>query len=522
MNTWASPNPPTTTLSVGDRPLTVRDIARVSVGDARPVLSSSARERMVASAAVMDNLHREGRKTYGVTTSVGASVTTHVPPELSATLSLNLLRMHGCGTGRLLSPDEGAAVLCVRLSTLAVGASGVRPVVAERLTQLLEHGLVPVIPSEGSVGASGDLTPMSYVAAVLAGEREVWRAGEIVPASDALADAGIEPITLGPKEALSMMNGTSVATAIAALATVRAARIARWSAVLTAMLSQAVGGNPEHFDAAIHAARPHGGQMDVAAWVRDALGDARLRDGHLQDRYSIRCVPHVVGVLVDALSWGEQWFETELNGVSDNPVVDVERGMALHGGNFYGGHVAFACDALKTAVANVACLADRQLNLLCNPSENHGLPANLAGVTGEEACTHNGFKAVSIATSALAAEALKLTMPASAFSRSTEVHNQDKVPMATIAARDLDRIVALTEQTVGWLTLAVCQAVDLRERGVGGFEIGALSARATALRAAVREVVPTLEGDRRMDVDLAAVIAAARSGRLDDALGVPA
>lgn len=522
MNTWASPQPPTETLALGDRALTLHDVAQVATGMARPVLSEVAHARMQASADVMAQLHREGRKTYGVTTSVGASVTTAVPPELSATLSLNLLRMHGCGTGRILSAAEGAAVLCVRLSTLAVGRSGVRPVVAERLVQLLEHGLVPVIPSEGSVGASGDLTPMSYVAAVLAGEREVWRRGEIVPTAQALAEAGIAPIELGPKEALSMMNGTSVATAIAALATVRAERLARWSSVLTAMLSQAVGGNPEHFDAAIHAARPHGGQVEVAAWVRDALGDARLRPDHLQDRYSIRCVPHVVGVLVDALTWSRQWLETELNGVSDNPVVDVERGVALHGGNFYGGHVAFACDALKTAVANVACLADRQLNLVCNPAENHGLPPNLAGVEGEEACTHNGFKAVTIATSALAAEALKLTMPASAFSRSTEVHNQDKVPMATIAARDLDRIVALTEQTVGWLTLGVCQAVDLRERGVGGFEMGALSERATALRDAVRELVPTLHGDRRMDVDLAALLDAVRDGRLDTALGLSA
>jgi histidine ammonia-lyase len=201
-------------------------------------------------------------------------------------------------------------------------------------------------------------------------------------------------------------------------------------------------------------------------------------------------------------------LETEFNGVSDNPLVDVAAGRVVHGGNFYGSHVGFACDTLKVAVANIACLMDRQLTLLCNPTENDGLPANLVGVQDAKACSHNGFKAVTIAASALAAEALKMTMPASAFSRSTEQHNQDKVPMATLAARDLARVVEITEQVAAMMTLACCQAVDLRDDALQ------FSKRASAVRSAVREVVPTLGPDRRMDVDIAAVLALLRRNAL--------
>ena len=203
---------------------------------------------------------------------------------------------------------------------------------------------------------------------------------------------------------------------------------------------------------------------------------------------------------LDSLRWSQSALETEFNGVSDNPLVDVEAGRVVHGGNFYGSHVGFACDTLKVAVATIACLLDRQLTLLCNPAENDGLPANLVGVQEAKACSHNGFKAVTIAASALAAEALKMTIPASAFSRSTEQHNQDKVPMATLAARDLTRIVEITEQVAAMMTLACCQAVDLRDDALK------FSDRTSVMRSAVREVVPTLGPDRRMDIDIAAVL----------------
>jgi histidine ammonia-lyase len=277
-----------------------------------------------------------------------------------------------------------------------------------------------------------------------------------------------------------------------------------------------VNGNPIHFDAAIHDAKPHPGQRRVAGWIRGDL--ASVPEGRaperLQDRYSVRCAPHVIGVLVDALRFAQVTLETELNGVSDNPIVDLAGERVLHGGNFYGGHVGFVSDCLKVAVANIACLLDRQIMLMCNASENGGLPADLVGVAGPEACTHNGFKAVTIAASSLAAEALKLTMPASAFSRSTELHNQDKVPMATIASRDLVRILELTEQVAAMALLACCQAYDLRGLEVGG-PLG-------DVHRAVRAVVPPLGEDRRMDLDIDAVLSLLRSDLLpcgDAALG---
>jgi histidine ammonia-lyase len=498
-------------IEVGESPLTIDDILALAAGATVPRLGQAARRRMQASADLVARLHEDEAHIYGVTTSVGASVGTHVPRLFARDLSLNIQRMHGCGTGQLLSEEQTAAALAVRLSSLSQGKSGVRPVVADRLVDFLSHRVLPLIPSEGSVGASGDLTPLSYVAAALVGEREVRFEGEVLESAEALRAIDAEPLALGPREVLALMNGTSVATAIACVAWARARALSRLAACVTAMCSEVVHGNPTHFDSFIHEAKPHVGQVLAARWVREDLGyDAsRTRAGvRLQDRYSIRCAPHVIGVAVDSLRWSQSALETELNGVSDNPLVDVEAGRVVHGGNFYGSHVGFACDTLKVAVANIACLLDRQLTLLCNPAENDGLPANLVGVQEAKACSHNGFKAVTIATSALAAEALKMTIPASAFSRSTEQHNQDKVPMATLAARDLARVVEITEQVAAMMTLACCQAVDLRDDAL------MFSDRTSAMRAAVREVVPTLGPDRRMDVDIAAVLDLLRSRAL--------
>jgi histidine ammonia-lyase len=496
--------------SFGDGPLTIDDLVRLSTGKLRPALGSAARDRMKRSAEIVARLHEGGVEIYGVTTSVGGSLGTPVPANYSSDLSLNVLRMHGVGTGRLLDEVEAAAVMAARLSSLAHGLSGIRPEVAELLAFLLDARALPRIPSEGSVGASGDLTPLSYLASVLVGEREVSFRGEEVDSLTALRALGRSPLKLLPKEGLALINGTSVSTALACLALHRARRLARISATVTAMSSIAIRGNPIHFDDRLQRAKPHPGQCLVARWIREDLvgTPATNEPNRLQDRYSVRCAPHVVGVLVDALRDAKEMLEIELNGVSDNPIVDLETETILHGGNFYGGHVAFACDALKVAVANVACLLDRQIMLLCNPGENAGLPADLVGMQGPEACAHNGFKAASIAASSLAAEAMKLTMPASAFSRSTELHNQDKVPMATIAARDLSRIVELSEQVLAISLLATCQALDLRETsGLG---------RISVLRERLRSVVPMLREDRRMDHDLAAVLVLLRS---DEGLG---
>jgi histidine ammonia-lyase len=270
-------------------------------------------------------------------------------------------------------------------------------------------------------------------------------------------------------------------------------------------------GNPVHFDARIFALKPHPGTQRCAAWIRAdlarAAGVGAAEPARLQDRYSLRCAPHVIGVLLDALDFSRAMLEIELNGVSDNPLVDPGSGDILHGGNFYGGHLCFVLDGLKTAVANVADLLDRQLCLLCDPATNGGLPANLVAAPEPARVSHHGFKAMQITASALTAEALKLTMPASAFSRSTESHNQDKVSMGMIAARDCLRVLELSETVAAVHTLALCQAVDLREGDAD-------SLRSVAMHDAVRKAVPMNVADRRQDGDIAQVLARYKAGEL--------
>jgi histidine ammonia-lyase len=397
-----------------------------------------------------------------VNTGYGDSCTARVPPDLVAELPLHLLRYHGCGLGDCLDEDSTAAVLICRLNSLAQGYSGVRWELLERLEALIRHRVLPFIPQEGSVGASGDLTPLSYVAAALVGERDVLFEGRRRRAADVLEAIGQSPFVLAPKEALALMNGTAVMTALACFAWTRAEYLSRLCARVTALAAIALRGNRAHFDPRLFAAKRHAGQNEVAAWIFGDLACDETDSVRLQDRYSIRCAPHVIGVVRDALSWMRRDIENELNSANDNPLIDPDSGTIFHGGHFYGGHIAFAMDALKTGVANLADLMDRQLALLVDARYNDGLPANLSGSSGERAAINHGFKAVQIAVSAWAAEALKLTMPASVFSRSTECHNQDKVSMGTIAARDCLRVLALTEQVAAALILACAQAVALR------------------------------------------------------------
>jgi len=495
-------------LVLGGEPVGIEALLGAARGALRVELTRDPafRERLAAGRRALEEALAAGRPVYGVTTGVGSSVTNAVPAEERKLLPLNLLRFHGCGTGRTLGELEAAAVVTVRLATLARGFSAVRPEVLERLCELLRRRILPCIPEEGSVGASGDLTPLSYLAALLVGEREALVGGATRPAAEALAEAGLAPLALEPKESLAIMNGTSVMTALAAVAFERAERLARLASATTAMVARAIGSNPEHFAPEVFALKPHPGTRRAGRWIREDLGPASGAPARLQDRYSIRCAPHVIGVLLDALAAIRPWLETEINGVDDNPMIDPDTGSVLHGGNFYGGHVAFAMDSLKAAVAGVADLQDRQVQLLCTPETSGGLPANLI-----RGVAHHGMKALQISTSALAAEALKLTMPAASFSRSTESHNQDKVSMGTIAARDAIRVLELAETVAAIGLLAACQGVDLRG------DVPPCGVR--ALRDAVRAVVPPLDADRRQDDDIARVLALHRTGELP--CGVP-
>lgn len=452
----------------GEQPLSIEHVVALSQRRAPALLQGDAawRERIAKGARFLDTLLDKEGVIYGVTTGYGDSCVVAVPLEQVEALPRHLFTFHGCGLGKVLDEAATRAVLAARLQSLCHGVSGVRVELLERLQAFLEHDVLPVIPEEGSVGASGDLTPLSYVAATLSGQREVVYQGLRRSAAEVHAELGWEPLVLRPKEALALMNGTAVMTALACLAYARADYLLQLATRITALNVVALEGNPEHFDERLFAAKPHPGQMQVAAWLRQDLAiDAPTAPLHrLQDRYSLRCAPHVLGVLADSLGLLRQFIETELNSANDNPLIDAEAERVLHGGHFYGGHIAFAMDSLKNLVGNVADLLDRQLALLVDVRYNHGLPSNLSGAPQATAMINHGFKAVQIGASAWTAEALKNTLPASVFSRSTECHNQDKVSMGTIAARDALRSLELTEQVAAATLLAANQGVWLRQR----------------------------------------------------------
>jgi histidine ammonia-lyase len=499
------------TVIFGRDTIRIEDVVALARGEVEAALADDPgyRARLKDAQQLLQELFEAGQTPiYGMSTGVGSSVGNAIPSELADKLGVNLFRLHGVGTGRILDDEEAAAVVAARLPGLARGHSGVGAELLERLCLLLNERVLPQIPAEGSVGASGDLTPLSYLAAVLAGEREVSFQGQLMPAADALREIRVDPLQLSARDTLAIMNGTSAMTGLACLAFDRAQALARLAAAVTAMVSEAIHGNPEHFSARIFDLKPHPGSVQAAAWIREHLASTPARTpARLQDRYSVRCAPHVIGVLLDTLTTTRETLEIELNSVDDNPLVDLESRTVLHGGNFHGAHVCAVMDSLKTAIASVADLLDRQLALLCSPETNGGLPENLVRGNGPEALVHHGFKAMQISASALTAEALKLTIPAAAFSRSTESHNQDKVSMGTIAARDCLRILELTESVAAIGLLATVQAVDVRGTA-------ACSSHSVAMRDAVRERVPTLEDDRRQDVDIEQVLRLHREGLL--------
>ncbi|WP_413112151.1 HAL/PAL/TAL family ammonia-lyase [Thaumasiovibrio sp. DFM-14] len=455
------------TIEFGAERLRIEDVVSIANGaNASLPTHPDFTNKIDRGVAFLDRLLKQEGVIYGVTTGYGDSCTVAIPPELVDTLPLHLTRFHGCGLGDDLTHSQARAVMATRLCSLAQGVSGVSHQLLSQIVTLINQDIAPRIPQEGSVGASGDLTPLSYLAAALIGEREVLYKGEIVATKDVFNRLGISPLTLRPKEGLALMNGTSVMTALACLAYSRAEYLVKLATRITAMVTVGMKGNDFHFDETLFAVKPHPGQQRIAAWLRADLHAETppTNSDRLQDRYSLRCAPHVIGAVEDALPWLRQLIENELNSANDNPIIDGDKERVLHGGHFYGGHIAMAMDTLKTAIANIADLIDRQMAQLMDYKFNNGLPFNLTGAEGARKPINHGFKAVQIGISAWTAEALKHTMPASVFSRSTECHNQDKVSMGTIAARDCLRVITLTEQVAAAGLFAASQGIYLRQR----------------------------------------------------------
>lgn len=510
--------------------LTIKQIAATarSADPVRVGLDPVSVVRMEESVRVLEKHLADGVPIYGVTTGFGDSSHRRVAVENAAELQRNLIRYHLNGVGPFARRDVVRATMLIRANSLARGDSAIRPEVVDVLLGMVLHDVLPRVPERGSLGASGDLVPLCYVAAALMGEGEVDCRGSVWSAADALADVGLNRVALGAKEGLALINGTSFAAAFAALAVSDAEELAFAADVVSAMASEAILGNRTHFDEFLFTAKPHPGSIRSAELIRGILRDSRLSRSHddvasdrltadaghcsdgerVQDNYSIRCAPHVTGVLWDTVEWASRWVTVEVNSSTDNPLFDSRAGTVHHGGNFYAGHVGQAMDSLKIAAANVADLLDRQFALLVDSRFSRGLPDNLVGA-GVRRGVHHGFKGMQIACSAITAEALKEAGPAGIFSRSSESHNQDKVSMGTIAARGARTVLELTAQVAAIHLLAVVQALELR-----GVELASSVSR--RVHGVVREHAPFVSGDRRMDGDIESVAELVLSGRLRD------
>ncbi|MFD8247544.1 histidine ammonia-lyase [Nocardia sp. NPDC059691] len=503
-----------TALRVAEVAAVARRTVPVNLGIA-PAALTAMHESVLLKRELIDT----GIPIYGVTTGFGDSVNRQISPAKAADLQRNLIVYHLNGVGPVTAPDVTRATLLIRANCLTRGPSAIRPEVVSTLLRHLDADILPLIPERGSLGASGDLVPLCYVAAALLGEGEVRYRGEVRPTAEALRAEGIAPVVLEPKEGLALINGTAFTSAFAALAVADAAELAYAADVATAMTCEALLGNGSHFHPFVHANKPHPGQGASAELIRGLLDGSglttsyeeilvrrsglegrgfRTLDHRIQDKYSVRCAPHVNGVLRDSLEWVGRWIDTEINSSTDNPLFAWETGELHHGGNFYAGHVGQAMDSLKVAVASLADLLDRQLELVVDEKFNAGLTPNLIAprdAEDYESGLHHGFKGMQIAASAVTAEALKHSGPATAFSRSTESHNQDKVSMGTIAARDARTIIELTRQVTAIHLLALAQAVEIR-----GVRRAAPAIR--RVHELIRGHVPFTDRDRRMDHDI--------------------
>jgi histidine ammonia-lyase len=504
--------------------LTVADVEAVARHRARVELDSAARARMQEARDVVERLVAAGEVVYGVTTGFGALATRFVPPEDAARLQENLLRSHAAGVGAPLPVEVVRAMLLLRANTLALGHSGCRPVIVDRLLAFLDRGVHPVVPEQGSVGASGDLAPLAHLALPIVGRGWVDLGGQRVPGLVALREVGLEPLALEAKEGLALLNGTQLMTGIGALLLADADRLTRTASVVAAMSVEALLGTDVAFAAAYQLARPHPGQVAVAAELRHVLRDSALQASHkglahkVQDPYSLRCVPQVHGAVRDALDHLRRVLDIEMNSATDNPLVFPEGGAAdegaaatggglvISGGNFHGEPVALALDFAKLAVAELGAISERRTALLLDERLNGGLPAFLASGSGLD----SGLMILQYTAAALVSENKVLAHPASADSVPTSANQEDHVSMGPIAARHARTVLAHVQQILAIELLVATQALDARV-GADGPRPGAGVAEA---RARVRGRVETLGPDREPGPDLAAALDLVRTGAL--------
>jgi len=461
---------------------------------------------------------KSGKPIYGVTTGYGESGKNYLLYDEAKILQINLFRFHGCGVGKNLDEDEAYYMTLIRMISLSKGYSGISYNLLKRLELMLNEGILPVVPEQGSVGASGDLTPLSYLAAAIAGEREVYYKGEIRKTADVYKELNIEPYELQPKETLAIMNGTATMSAIALNSMKKFENFMGAYTSFIAGIFELLNADDTPLQPLVHEVKPFEGQISIAKEILAKIEGTKLTHSreeryndffnedslNIQDRYSIRCTPQVLGVVMDNLSMSKKWVETEINAVNDNPVIDGENEKIYTTGNFYGGYVAHAMDTLRISVANVADLLDKQFAILVDHKYNRGLGENLK--LSDKNYFH-GFKAMQITLSSLSADVMMNITPASVFSRPTESMNQDKVSMGTTAAIHFKNQLPNLENMLAIAMMGLAQAVDIREKK-------GISPHLEKVYNAIRKEVEPLVEDRRMDFDIGKVVALINSGKL--------
>ena len=486
--------------------LTLDSVVAVARGFARVVIAPDAAKRATASRALVERALAEGRTIYGVNTGFGKLANVRIPEHQLRDLQRNLVRSHAAGVGDPLPEDVVRAAMLLRANVLLRETSGVRPSIAEGLVALLNAGIHPVVPEQGSVGACGDLAPLSHIALALLGDGDVDVRhpvrGRTAPvrqrAAAALQEAGIAPLQFEAKEGISFVNGTQAQTAILTLLVYDARRLWRAGHAAAAMSLEALRGTPDPFDERIHRARPHPGQLASAALLRELLADSEIRESHrendprVQDAYSLRCTPQVLGPVYDAIEFAAGTAEIELNASTDNPLVFPDG--IVSGGNFHGQPVALALDVLTIALTTLAGIAERRVERLVNPDLSQGLPAFLAANPGVE----SGFMMVQVTAAALVAESRTLCTAASVQSIPTDANQEDVVPMGMAAAFKARRVLANTQRVVAAELLCAAQGLDLLKPLRPGTGVGRVHER-------VRAAVHTLAGDRPLHPDLEAL-----------------
>ncbi|MCJ2187649.1 histidine ammonia-lyase [Novosphingobium beihaiensis] len=480
---------------------------------AAPTLDPACAGAIAASAAAVERIVAKGAPVYGINTGFGKLASVRIEAGDLAALQRNIVLSHAAGVGEPMPVPVARLMMALKLASLAQGASGVRPATTALLEAMLTNGLTPAVPAQGSVGASGDLAPLAHMTAAMLGVGDIIVDGRHVPAAQALAGAGLAPLELGPKEGLALLNGTQFSTAYALAGLFEAERIYR-SALVTGILStEAAKGTDAPFDARIHALRGHRGQIDTADALRRMMTNSAIRASHrendirVQDPYCLRCQPQVMGAALDLLRQAAATLVTEANGVSDNPLIFPDTDEALSGGNFHAEPVAFAADMIAMALCEMGSLAERRIAMLVDPALS-GLPAFLTPKPG----LNSGFMIPQVTAAALVSENKQRAFPASVDSIPTSANQEDHVSMAAHGARRLQAIAGNADAVLGIELLAAAQGCDFHAPLTS-------SATVEAVRAALREKVPTLTDDRHMAPDIAAATAMVTQGTLVNLAG---